>query len=121
MMRSVLIAIALLLVLTVEVSAGEADVVEVEVASQGNGAYRFDVAVRHGDEGWQHYADKWDVLAPDGTVLATRTLLHPHVEEQPFTRSLSGVLIPGNIREVSVRAHDLVHEYGGKTVTVKLP
>jgi hypothetical protein len=60
-------------------------------------------------------------LAPDGTLLATRTLMHPHVDEQPFTRNLSGVAIPGSIDEVEVRAHDTVHGYGGKTVTVKLP
>ncbi len=120
MMKSVLTAIALLLALTAEVSAGVAEVVEVEAVSLGNGEYRFAVTVRHGDEGWHHYADKWEVLAPDGTVLATRTLLHPHVEEQPFTRGLAGVLIPENIREVSVRAHDSVHGYGGKTVTVNL-
>ena len=44
-----------------------------------------------------------------------------HVEEQPFTRSLSGVKIPDGITKVTVRAHDLVHEYGGKVVTVTLP
>ena len=43
------------------------------------------VTVQHADTGWDHYADAWEVLAPDGTVLGTRTLLHPHTDEQPFT------------------------------------
>jgi hypothetical protein len=30
------------------------------------------------------------VRAPDGTRLGIRDHLHPHVEEQPFTRSLAG-------------------------------
>jgi hypothetical protein len=101
--------------------AGEADVIEVSVSAQGQERYRFDVAVAHADSGWEHYADRWEVLAPDGTLLATRTLMHPHVDEQPFTRSLSGVAIPGSIDGVEVRAHDTVHGYGGKAVTVKLP
>ena len=28
------------------------------------------MTVRHADTGWDHYADKWDVVAPDGAVLA---------------------------------------------------
>ena len=101
--------------------AGEADVVDVGIKMTGKNAFYFDVTVRHADEGWSHYADKWDVVAPDGKVLGTRTLYHPHVDEQPFTRSLSGVKIPDSIKEVTLRAHDSVHGYGGKTITVAVP
>lgn len=101
--------------------ADEADVIEVDIKQTGGEIYYFKVTVRHADEGWDHFADKWDVVAPDGKVLGTRTLYHPHVDEQPFTRSLSDVKIPAGITEVTVRAHDSVHEYGGKTVTEKIP
>jgi hypothetical protein len=101
--------------------AGEADVLAVEATKQGSGAYRFDVTVRHADEGWDHYADNWQVVASDGAVLATRVLAHPHVGEQPFTRSLSGVAVPSGVRTVTVRAHDSVHGNGGAEVTVELP
>ena len=101
------------------VYAGEADVIEVNARPTGEGLYSFNVTVRHADEGWNHYADKWDVVSPDGSVLGTRTLYHPHVDEQPFNRGLSGVKIPEGIARVTVRAHDSVHGYGGKTVTVK--
>lgn len=100
--------------------AGEADVVGVEVRQDGPGLWRFDVAVRHDDTGWEHYADRWDVVGPDGTVLGTRVLLHPHETEQPFTRSLSGVAIPDGVTRVTVRAHDKVHGYGGREATVSL-
>ena len=100
--------------------AGEADVVGA-IAAKSGGTWRFDVTVRHGDTGWEHYADAWDVLAPDGTVLGTRELAHPHEREQPFTRSLSGVKIPAGVGEVRLRAHDKVHDYGGREFTVKLP
>jgi hypothetical protein len=36
------------------------------------GSYRFDVTVRHADTGWDHYADAWDILTPDGTLLGSR-------------------------------------------------
>ncbi|BCL61247.1 hypothetical protein DGMP_19400 [Desulfomarina profundi] len=100
--------------------AGEADVVRVEVKRSGT-VYDFAVTVSHHDEGWKHYADKWVVVAPDGHVLATRTLYHPHVDEQPFRRSLTGVKIDAKIRKVTVRAHDLIHGYGGREVVVDLP
>jgi hypothetical protein len=120
-MKSAYIIFACLLLMCTAAFAGEADVIEVEVKRIGGDTYKFDVTVRHADEGWKHFANKWEVTAPDGTVLGTRVLAHPHVEEQPFTRSLSGMKIPENLTEVIVRAHDLVHGYGGKTVEVKVP
>jgi hypothetical protein len=62
------------------------------------------VTLSHGDTGWDDYADGWRVEAEDGTVLGTRELLHPHVNEQPFTRSLSGVSIPDDLSSVWIRA-----------------
>jgi hypothetical protein len=101
--------------------AGEADVVKVKVAESAPGSFRFDVSVRHGDEGWDHYANAWQVLGPDGAVLGERVLLHPHETEQPFTRSLSGVAIPAGIKTVVIRARDSVHDFGGKEMSVDLP
>jgi len=99
--------------------AGPADVLKVEARPGGSG-WSFDVTVEHADTGWEHYADAWRVVGPDGTVYGTRTLLHPHVGEQPFTRSLSGVAIPEGVASVTVEAHDLVHGWGGTTVEVML-
>ena len=100
--------------------AGEADVVAVKASSGKNGTWSFSVTVRHDDEGWGHYADRWEVLGPGGEVIGTRVLLHPHVGEQLFTRSLEGVKVPEGVSEVVVRAHDLVHSYGGKVMEVEL-
>jgi len=101
--------------------AGEADVVDVRVQMQADGSYRFDATVRHADEGWDHYADAFEIVGPDDEVLGTRVLAHPHVNEQPFTRSLGGVKIPPGIARVKVRARDKVHGLGGKTYEVMLP
>jgi hypothetical protein len=110
-----------LMVPAMPIYAGEADVIQVKVTTSAERTYRFDVTVRHGDTGWDHYVDQWEIVAPDGKILGIRKLLHPHVNEQPFTRSLSGVGIPNNIQQVSVRAHDSVHAFGGKAMTLDLP
>jgi len=101
--------------------AGEADVVKVAVSETTPGTFRFDVSVRHGDEGWEHFANLWQVVGPAGAVLGTRVLVHPHDTEQPFTRSLGGVAIPGEIKTVVIRARDSVHDFGGKELSVDLP
>ena len=108
-------------VLATAAVAGEADIVGVNVTKTGPGVYRFDVTVRHADTGWDHYADRWEVLGPGDTVLGTRVLLHPHVDEQPFTRSLRGVEIPDGVADVRIRAHDSVHGHGGAEITATLP
>ncbi len=95
--------------------------VGVEVSGGRAQGYRFDVTLRHADSGWDHYADAWEVLAPDGGLLAKRVLVHPHVNEQPFTRSLGGVKVPAGIDRVRIRAHDSVHGYGGREMEIALP
>ncbi len=117
----VILAFGLLMFLApLAANAGEADVVGVKIIKEGTGTYRFDVSVRHRDEGWKHYADKWDVVAPDGVVLGTRELAHPHENEQPFTRSLAGVSIPEGVDHVMLRAHDSVHGNGGAEMRVEV-
>jgi hypothetical protein len=107
------IVVALGLVITSENSiAGEADVVAVEASQSTDKSWRFSVTVRHDDAGWDHYANKWAVFAPDGTMLGERVLAHPHDNEQPFTRSQSGIVIDDKIDSVVVKAHDNVHGWG---------
>lgn len=120
-MKIIIPAVILSLLMVNIVCAGQADVQKVEVKQTGENSFHFDVTVLHNDEGWDHYANKWDVVAPDGTVLATRILHHPHEDEQPFTRSLSAVKIPKSVNNVSIQAHDSVHGYGGKIITIQLP
>jgi len=101
--------------------AGQASVLDATVVANPDGTYGFNVTVSHADEGWRHYANKWDVLGPDGTVIATRVLYHPHVDEQPFTRSLGRVEIPIGVTRVVLRASDSVHGDGTRTFALDLP
>ena len=83
-------------------------------ADRTGSTWRFSVTVRHADSGWDHYADEWQVVDPEtGVVYGTRVLAHPHVQEQPFTRSQSGIEIPAHVEQVLVRARCNVHGYGG--------
>ena len=101
--------------------AGAADVVRVEVRKQAPGVYDFDVTMRSNNTRWEHYADRFEVLTLDGTMLGTRVLLHPHADEQPFTRDLHGLRIPAGIHRVIVRAHHKTKGYDGAILTVALP
>lgn len=114
-------AIPLLLTLAaVPAWADPPEVVAVRAAQQGT-AWRFDVTLRHPDTGWDHYADGWEVLAPDGTQLGLRVLAHPHEHEQPFTRSLSGVVVPDDVQSVFVRARCIVDGWSEDLIEVPLP
>lgn len=100
--------------------ADEVDVEHVEIASLGQGDFRVDVTLRHDDTGWEHYANQWNVLDETGAIIGTRVLHHPHVNEQPFTRSLT-LKIPKSVNIITIQAHDLVHKTGGITVNIEVP
>jgi len=69
-MRHSTLCALLILCFVGSVFGGEADVVAVEVKSPGNQTYSFNVTVSHADQGWDHYADRWELIAPDGEILA---------------------------------------------------
>ena len=112
----------LVLCLTLLAPQAWADQAVIEDAkARSNGAdWTFEVTIRHPDTGWDHYADGWSVNAPDGTELGYRKLLHPHENEQPFTRSLTGVKVPEGINAVVIRAHDSVHGWSDKVFEIEL-
>ena len=104
-----------------------ADVIYVRAEQADDGSWTFFVTVQHPDTGWEDYTDGWDIVTPDGEVIKsdpesefTRTLLHPHVDEQPFTRSQSGIKISTDVSIARVRAHDLVDGFGGDEIFIDL-
>ncbi len=72
-------------------------------ATHASMGWRFDVSISHPDTGWDHYASGWEVVDATGKRLGYRELLHPHVDEQPFTRSLRNVMVPDGTTEVFIR------------------
>ena len=105
----------------------DADVIHVRAIQDADESWTFHVTVAHPDTGWDDYTDGWDVVTPNGIVLKndsdlpfTRLLAHPHVDEQPFTRSQSGIIIPKNVTHIIVRAHDIVDGFGGQEIIIDL-
>lgn len=100
--------------------AGQADIVDATIKKTGERQYTISATVQHADTGWEHYANQFQVFDLQGKLLGTRVLHHPHVNEQPFTRSLS-LAIPIGINEIRVIAGDSVHGDGGETMTIAVP
>lgn len=82
--------------------------------------WTFNVTLSHDDTGWDDYANAWRISTPDGTVIGTRKLAHPHVNEQPFTRSLSGVKVPDGVRELRFEASESVGGWTSESYMLKL-
>ena len=101
------------------VFAGDVEIKHVFMHATGD-SWRASVTLKHGDTGWDHYADAWRVVDGDGNVLGTRILHHPHEHEQPFTRSLGGIKIPANVTIVFIEAKDKVHGWSSQRVKVDL-
>jgi hypothetical protein len=93
-----------------------------EIEAHRTGAtWQFDVTLSHGDTEWDDYADGWRVLDMQGNELAMRVLHHPHVNEQPFTRSLSDVRLPEGATKVRIEARDKTGGWSGEPVIYTLP
>ena len=112
--------ILLILVFVINAAnAGDVEIVNAKLTKQGN-YWKADVTLKHNDTGWEHYADNWTIVDENGNVLGDRVLYHPHVNEQPFTRSLSNIKISDDITTVYIRAHDKVHGWAKKKYIVEL-
>ncbi|MFM9974764.1 MAG: hypothetical protein ACKVON_09370 [Beijerinckiaceae bacterium] len=97
------------------------DVTAVKIKAVTATTFDFDVTMTSPYDTAERYADAFRITSLDGKVFGERVLLHDHKDEQPFTRDLSGVRIPPEVREVIVQGRDQKSGYGGKTVVVKLP
>ena len=94
----------LLLILAAGPARADDPVIEHVEAQRSGMGWRITVTLSHPDTGWDRYADGWAVLDADGNRLGFRELMHPHVHEQPFTRSLFDVMIPDGASQVFLRA-----------------
>ena len=88
-----------------------ADVHSVQATGEP-GAFLFAVELSSPDTGCERYADWWEVVSEGGQLLYRRTLLHSHVDEQPFVRSGGPVDIAADT-VVYVRSHMNTTGYGG--------
>ena len=97
------------------------DVVAAELHLTGGRTFTVSATLSSPYDTPERYADAWRVLDGNGTELGIRELGHDHQNEQPFTRTLSGVDIPEGVTEVTIEGRDQVYGWGGDTVTVAVP
>ncbi len=93
--------------------AGDVLIKDIKTIKQGDN-YTINVTIQHDDTGWNHYANKWEVLDEKGNILASRVLAHPHINEQPFTRGISNVKIDKKITIITIKAYDLDGNFSKK-------
>jgi hypothetical protein len=96
--------ILLSMLLSASVYAQPPVVLKAEATVKANQLFDIAVTIRHPDSGWDHYANEWIVMSGDGKEIAKRTLYHPHVKEQPFTRYVRDVVIPKDVNKVTITA-----------------
>jgi len=105
---------------TYSTSLDFAQVTHVDVIQRAGGSWCVNTSVRHNDQGWDHYADGWEVIDLQGNQLGYRLLGHPHDNEQPFTRSQCSIKVPSDVAKIVVRAKCNKHGFGGKAIIVDL-
>ena len=96
--------ILLFLLFSVPVYAQPPLILKAQANLKTNQLFDIAVTIRHPDSGWDHYANEWIVVAGDGKEIAKRTLYHPHVNEQPFTRYVRDVVIAVDVTKVTITA-----------------
>lgn len=99
----------------------DAPAVESATAQKLAGGWTFSVTLSHPDTGWDHYADGWRILDMTGRELGLRVLHHPHVNEQPFTRSLGGVSLPEGTAQVQIQSRCSTDGWSEDTYVLTLP
>ncbi|MFQ3261654.1 hypothetical protein [Reinekea sp.] len=122
-MNKIILAIVFVLFCSVSLQAQAVqkfpNIINATYTVTGN-IYRFDVTISSEYDSAQRYADAFRILDEDGVVYGIRELAHDHANEQPFTRSLSGVNIPDPINTLIIEGRDQKYGWGGETFLIKL-
>ncbi len=99
--------------------AGEVKIVAADFNNTGDQHWAVSVTLKHADSGWDHYADDWRIVDANGKVIANRVLAHPHIDEQPFTRSQSHIRLPDS-GVIYLEAHDKRHGWARQRLSVDM-
>jgi len=119
--KTVFITVILVLFTLINTAyANDVQILTAEFQKSGAQVWSVNITLKHSDTGWKHYADNWRIVDKKGNILGDRVLMHPHVNEQPFTRGLGNVTIPESVKTVYVEAHDKVHGWTAKKLQIDL-
>ena len=108
----------------IEPDTGEADhpdVLAAVLTGDSDGGWSLEVTLSSMYDSPERYADGWRVLDADGAVLGEHTLTHDHADEQPVTRTQTGLEIPDGVEVITIEGKDTENGYGGATLEVEVP
>lgn len=102
-------------------NADHPDVLAASLQRDDDESWTLKVTLSSAYDSPERYADGWRVMDEDGEVLGQHTLTHDHADEQPVTRTQSGLQIPDGVDEVTVQGRDTENGYGGTTLAIQVP
>jgi hypothetical protein len=90
-------------------------------SSDQAGIYHIRVTIEHQDTGWDDYVEAWEITSPEGELLGVRPFFEPELDDTKTVTALAGVVIPEDIRTITIRAR--IHPTGieGEPVQVQIP
>lgn len=109
----------LMLSATSAVFAGEVKILTADFKHTGDQTWNVSVTLKHADSSWDHYADDWRIVDTGGKIIADRVLAHPHIDEQPFTRSQGQIRLPTSDM-IYIEAHDKRHGWAPQRLPVDM-
>jgi len=93
------------------IAVNSANVINVD--TQGStGKYNFYVTLSSNETGCNQYANWWEVLDENGSLLYRRILVHSHPDDQPFRRAGGQVNVTPS-QTLYIRAHMNTSGYKG--------
>jgi hypothetical protein len=96
------------------------DVVDA-IATEAGGRWTVTVTIAHHDTGWDHFAKGFAVLLPDGTRLAYLEFSHPHIGQDTFAASLTGLRISNDVPFLLIRTRCNLVGWAAEPVQIDLP
>jgi hypothetical protein len=86
-----------------------------------SGIYHIRVTIEHQDTGWDDYVEAWEITSPDGELLGVRPFFEPELEETQTITALAGVVIPEEIKSVTIRARTHPKGIEGDPFEIQIP
>lgn len=86
-----------------------------------SGIYHIRVTIEHEDTGWDDYVEAWELHDPDGKIMAVRPFFEPELDQQQTVSALAGVVIPAEVKTVTIRARSHPVGLAGDPVEIQIP
>lgn len=85
------------------------------------GIFQIKVTIEHEDDGWDDYVEAWEVFGPDGQILGVRPFFEPAFDKPQTVSALAGVVIPAEVKTVTIRARTYPDGFEGEPVQAQIP